>query len=130
MTKNDRTSSFADITILVSKSDNGAEYRCEATNPTLKAPLTKSVELTVYCKSYYVDLEILSYTICVRKCRYSCHCPHFLSYSNVFQTHQITRVSPSNRNCYAKVPSPDYFARRAVAIHPPKSRGGVITDFK
>lgn len=54
--KSDRATSSAEISIVASKTDNGAFYRCEAKNPTITTPLVDSVRLNVYCKCSQVFL--------------------------------------------------------------------------
>lgn len=51
------TTSSSEISIVVKEDDNGAEYRCEASNSATKKPLTKTVRLNVHCK--YIQRCIL-----------------------------------------------------------------------
>lgn len=57
--KSDRASSSAEISIVASKTDNGAVYKCEAKNPTIRAPLVDTVRLNVYCEcSHFIFKQI------------------------------------------------------------------------
>lgn len=40
----------AEITILTNVSDNGAVYKCEASNPATEVPLIEAIKLNVLCK--------------------------------------------------------------------------------
>ena len=51
---NDRTwTSFSQLTLPVSKEDNGATISCVATHPALDEPLSTEKPLTIHCKCYF-----------------------------------------------------------------------------
>lgn len=52
--------SLNEYTFSVRREDNGAIYRCEASNTASIAPLTSEVTLNVYCKSRSNPWEKLS----------------------------------------------------------------------
>lgn len=56
--KTNENSVSSEIAIIAQDSDNGAEYRCEASNSATKKPLTASTKLTVYFPSNAVTIKI------------------------------------------------------------------------
>lgn len=49
-THHDAVTALAELDILLDESDNGAEYRCEATNEATSHPLVNSTVLSVMCE--------------------------------------------------------------------------------
>lgn len=44
------TISTSEISIVVEENDNGAEYKCKASNSATKTPLVAKIKLNVHCK--------------------------------------------------------------------------------
>lgn len=62
MSKTNDRSVSAEITVYTNMTDNGAIYKCEASNPATEVPFIETIKLNVYCERFFF-LEMAIYKI-------------------------------------------------------------------